>query len=451
MNLDNVVKKITEKLIKGEIPPWRAESEAKKEGIPIPENITAGTMARRGFVEEKSGHKLKHIVLPEKPYHIAYRCPNDGTSWTLAADDTYISCGLCGTALEVLEDENERYKPLVNNYIGGIEDYFSYAGEVTVGGDVEKTFQNIICWGPGVGHLGISVGCFKLNKYGPIEIKVSDWGCAVRNLGFVFDTEDEREKAKKLIKGKLPEIIKQITKTHLSSWGGEVYEVDFLYKQFHRDRILHCSFYTRFENHRGHGQTSLSVGMAKNIIDELFKSNNIQCRVSVVAMGRDGDLKPSPRNRRGRYVSAQQKIPIKDYEKNIGRPIDDFLSYIELDRQGVLEEIGWPMYTGMGGEIIPAFFRTMKNNPRPYVVSCMQKVYAYTLGNDLIFGVELPNVEIGITSSSEGIIPPMSREALKFTGIQSAKEYAAAVAAVTLAGEYNFATLHIMEKMYTGR
>ena len=42
-------------------------------------------------------------------------------------------------------------------------------------------------------------------------------------------------------------------------------------------------------------------------------------------------------------------------------------------------------------------------------------------------------------------------EALKFAGIHSAKEYAAAVAAITLAGEYNFSTLHIKEKMYTGR
>jgi len=117
----------------------------------------------------------------------------------------------------------------------------------------------------------------------------------------------------------------------------------------------------------------------------------------------------------------------------------------------VLEEIGWPAYTGMGGEIIPAFYRTMKNNPRPYLVSCYQKVYAYCRGTDLIFGVELPNVEVGITSSPEGIISPMAREALKIAGIHSAKEFAAAAAAITLGGEFNFATLHIQERMYTGK
>ena len=450
MNLDDIAKKIKDVLIKGELAPWKAEEAAEKEGVPVPDSIRAGAMARRAFVEEKSGSKFCHIELPQNPYHIGYRCPQDGTIWTLAADDTDVHCGMCGTPLEVLS-ENERYKPLVNNYIGGVEDYYSYAGEVTVNGDVNKTFQNILCWGPGVGHLGISAGCLRLNKFGPVEVKVSDWAMAARNLAFVFNGEDEREKAKMRIKENLPDIIAQITHTHLSEWRGEVYEVDFLNKQHHGDRILHCCFYTRFSEHRGHGQTSHAVGMAKNLIDDLFAKENINCRLSVVGMGRDGDLKPSPRNRRGRYVSAQQTIPIKDYEKLIGRPIEDFLCYIELDRQAVLEEIGWPAYTGMGGEIIPAFYRTMKNNPRPYLVSSFQKVYTRTRGNDLIFGVELPNVEVGITSSPEGIISPMAREALKIAGIHSAKEYAAAVAAVTLGGEFNFATRHIQEKMYTGR
>jgi len=450
MNSEETAKKITDMIHSGEIAPWKAEQAASEAGVSVPGNIAVAAKARRLFVEEKSGNKFCHIVLPEKPYHIAYRCPQDGTLWTLAADDTYLCCGMCGTPLDVVEEE-KRYSPLVNNYIGGVEDYYSYAGEVTVGGEVEKTFQNILCWGPGVGLLGISVGCFQLNKYGPIEIKVSDWAVAARNLAFVFDTEDEREKAKNLITEKLPEIIPQITEAQLAQWDGEVFNVDFLYKQHHADRILHCCFYTRFKNHRGHGQTSHSVGMAKNIIDDLFKQHAVKCRLSVISMGRDGDLKPSPRNRRGRYVSAQQRIPIKDYEKNIGRPVDDFLAYIEIDRQGVLEETGWPAYTGMGGEIIPAFYRTMKNNPRPYLVSCYQKLYAETRGGDVIFGVELPNVEVGITSSPEGIISPMAREALRFAGIHSAKDYAAAVAAITLGGEYNFSTLHIKEKLYTGR
>ena len=451
MRIEAIAANVKQSLLNGEILPWKAEDAAEEQGLPAPDNIIAGVMARRAFVEEKSGQQFHHIVLPDKPYLANYRCPQDGTLWSLAAEDSYAHCGLCGAALHMVGEEEGRYQPLVKNYIGGVEDYFSYAGEVTVSGDVEKTFQNILIWGTGQGHLGISVGCFQLNRFGPIEVKVSDWGGAARNLAFVFDTEDEREKARQLIKAQLPSIIPQITQAHLAAWQGEVYDVDFVYKQHHGDRILHCGFYTRFANHRGHGQTSHAVGMAKNLIDELFQANGLHCRVSVVGMGRDADLKPSPRNRRGRYVSARQRIPIKTYEQNIGRPIDDFLSYIELDRQGVLDEVGWPAYTGMGGEIIPAFYRTMKNNPRPYLVSSYQKVYAETRGDDLIFGVELPNVEVGITSGPEGIVPPAAREAMKFAGITNAREYAAAVAAMTLGGEYNFATLHIKEKMYTGR
>ncbi|MCP4369198.1 MAG: hypothetical protein GY797_13950 [Deltaproteobacteria bacterium] len=445
-----VVKNIKDMLLNGEFPPWKAEAVALNEGISSPENIAVGAMARRSFVEKKSGHTLHHIVLPEKPYHTAYRCPTDGSLWTLAAEDTDIHCGMCATPLEILPEE-ERYNPLVNNYIGGIEDYYSYAGEVTVSGDVNKCFQNILCWGPGIGHLGISAGCFKLNKYGPVEVKVSDWGRAARNLSFVFDTENERESAKNLIKKNLSQIIPKITRAQLSEWNGEIYDVDFLYKQHHGEYYLHCCFYSRFKNHRGHGQTSHAAGMAKLMIDDLLQENQTPCRLSVIGMGRDGDLKPSARNRRGRYVSARQTIPVKEYEKTLGRPIDDFLSWIELDSQGVTEEIGWPAYTGMGGEIIPAFYRTMKCNPRPFLVSCYQKVYAKIYGSDLIFGVELPNVEVGITSSPEGIISPMAREALKIAGITNAKEYAAALAAVTLGGEFNFATLHVQGRMYAGK
>ncbi len=450
MDRARIVETIAEKLISGELKPWSAEKVALEEGLPSPDNITAAVEARRRFVEAKSGHPFHHLVMPEKPYHVAYRCPQDHTLWTLAADDTNLDCSLCGSALEILP-EKERHKPLVNNYIGGVEDYCSYSGEVTVAGDVEKTFQILLCWGPGVGHLGIGVGCFKLNKYGPVEVKVSDWGFAARNLAFVFDTETDRARARDLIQQKLPEIIPQITEAQLAEWNGVIDNVDFLYKQHHGDRILHCCFYSRFDNHRGHGQTSHATGMAKNIIDDLLQQNGIPCRLSVVGMGRDGDLKPSPRNRRGRYVSAQQSIPVAEYEKILGRPIDDFFSYIELDYQGVTEETGWPAYTGMGGEIIPAFYRTMRCNPRPYLVPSYQKVYAKIRGDNLIFGVELPNVEVGITSSPEGIIPPVSREILKMCGITTAKEFAAAAAAVTLGGEFNFATLHVQERMYTGR
>jgi hypothetical protein len=127
MNLENTAKKMAEMMHKGEMVPWKAEQVAQEEGLSTPDNIAIAAMARRMFIEEKSGYKFCHIILPEKPYQIAYRCPKDRTLWTLAADDNDVNCGLCGTSLEISDDEN-RYSPFVNNYIGGVEDYYSYAG-----------------------------------------------------------------------------------------------------------------------------------------------------------------------------------------------------------------------------------------------------------------------------------------------------------------------------------
>ena len=95
-------------------------------------------------------------------------------------------------------------------------------------------------------------------------------------------------------------------------------------------------------------------------------------------------------------------------------------------------------------EIIPALYRGTKVNPRPYNVSCTENVYVEIKDEDVIFGLELPNLEVGIVSNREGPICPTAREVLKFIGIiGTSKEFAAAAASITLAGELNFALLHL--------
>ena len=61
---EDTVKKITEMLLNGEAAPWRAEDLALEQGLHPPENIVAGTFARRAFVETKSGYAFDHIVTP---------------------------------------------------------------------------------------------------------------------------------------------------------------------------------------------------------------------------------------------------------------------------------------------------------------------------------------------------------------------------------------------------
>jgi hypothetical protein len=56
-----------------------------------------------------------------------------------------------------------------------------------------------------------------------------------------------------------------------------------------------------------------------------------------------------------------------------------------------------------------------------------------------------------VASSREGPLCPTAREVLKFIGIENSKDFAAAAAAITLAGELNFTLLHIRGEMYASK
>ncbi|MDR4506303.1 MAG: hypothetical protein MRK01_16145 [Candidatus Scalindua sp.] len=443
---------IAEKIKTGEVQPWKAESVLVEEyGMKGPEQYRMAAMIRRRVIEELTGYTFNYLELPEQPYLMQWRCPKDRSVWHLEARDQDTLCTRCGTSLEPYGTSEMRYRPLANNYIGGSEEYYSYAGQIKVFGDVDKTFTNILAYGPGFGTLGISVGCFRVNKLGGAEIKVAKWAGASRNLGYVFTSEEDREKAVQAAKVYLPALRKEMEEKFLGEFSGEIYEVEFVRRQHHGQCYLFICFHTRFEHARGHGDTSAAVGFARGRLDKKFEEKGVTYLQSLIAMGFDGDLKPSPRNRRGRYVSAQVKLPISEYEKMSKTGIDSLLSYMEIERQGVTQEQGHFLYSGMGGEIIPAIYRGTKVNPRPYNVSCTENVYVEIKGENLIYGVELPNLEAGATSSREGLICPTAREVLKFMGICTSREFAAATAAITLAGEFNFTLLHLRGEMYVSK
>ena len=449
---ENLVEDISGKIKTGEIQPWKAESVLLEEyDASAPEHFRTAALSRRRCIEELTGHKFKYLELPDKPYLMQWRCPKDNSIWHLEARDNDTVCTHCGSALEPYGTEADRFRPLVNNYIGGKEEYYSYAGQVKVFGDVDRTFTNILAYGPGFGSIGISVGCFRINKLGGAEVRVGRWAGAARNLGYVFECEEEREKAVTVAKEFLPALRKKMEEKYLAEFNGEIYEVEFARRQHHGQFYIYICFYARFENARGHGDTSSAVGYARGRMDAEFEEKGVAYTQSLIAMGFDGDLKPSPRNRRGRYVSAQVKVPIPAYEKMSKTGIDKLMSYMEIDRQGVMQEQGGFVYSGMGGEIIPALYRGTKVNPRPYNVSCTENVYVEIKGEDVIFGVELPNLEVGATSNREGPICPTAREVLKFMGIGTSKEFAAAAAAITLAGEFNFTLLHLRGEMYADK
>lgn len=452
MDKEKLIDRIAGKVATGEIQPWKIETLLQEEyQIGSPEVYRLAALSRRRFIEELTGHKFNYLELSDKPYLMQWRCPKDASIWHLEARDTDAVCSYCGSELEPYGAEAKRFLPLAANYIGGLEDYYSYAGQIKVFGDVTKTFTNLLAYGTGFGALGVSVGCFRVNKFGGAEVKVSKWAGAARNLGYVFTNEEEREKAVIAAKGILPGLRSQMEEKFLAEFSGEIYEVEFVRRQHHGQYFLYICFYTRFEQARGHGDTSRAVGFARGRMDMAFNEKGVAFTQSLIAMGFDGDLKPAPRNRRGRYVSAQVRLPIAAYEKMSKTGIDSLISYMEIDRQGVLQEQGWFVYSGMGGEIIPALYRATKVNPRPYNVSCTENVYVEIKGEEVIFGVELPNIEVGVASSREGLICPAAREAINFIGIGTSKDFAAAAAAITLAGEFNFTLLHLRGEMYVSK
>jgi hypothetical protein len=175
--------------------------------------------------------------------------------------------------------------------------------------------------------------------------------------------------------------------------------------------------------------------------------NGLDSKLSIIAQGYDGDLKPSPRNKRGRYASAEVRVPVKEFKKELKVDPDKFISFVHLDALGA-RKLGCQFYSGMGGEIVPAVYKASRVNPQSPLVSSFENISVKTDRGDVVYAVELPNVEVGIASSAEGIISPSAREALRIMGVRNAREFAASLAAQVLAGEFNLALEISRENLY---
>ncbi|UCE41627.1 MAG: hypothetical protein JSV17_01150 [Candidatus Aminicenantes bacterium] len=440
---NRVVQECIQRLKEGQLAPWKVEDDLKSTyGMEIPENFRIATICRQLFIQAITGEHFHYIGIPEKPYKERYHCVKDDLILELDIRDENHTCNLCASRLKPLK----QYAPLVANYVGGQEDYFSYAGQVVVKGDVQKTFTNLLVYGTGLGPIGVTRGCFLINKLGGANVRVEDSARAVRCLGFVFSTEESRQKAQAVIEAFLPEATDKMQDKMLE-FGGRISSVDFDHAETQRGFILYVDFVAEFKHFRGHGDISSAVGFIKQEVEEKLLSQGVRYELSVIAQGHDGDLKPSHRNKRGRKALAQLRIPVADFEGFLKVDPEKFLSFVEVDDLGS-QRLGCPFYSGMGGEILPAIYKATKVNPRSPLVSCFQNIYAEKDKGDVIFRVELPNIEVGVVSSREGLMSPIGREAMRVMGIHTAKEFAASVAAQVLAGEFNLALEISREKLY---
>ncbi len=433
-----------EGLKNGKLAPWKVEDELEAVySIEPPSNFRIAALCRQRFIEETTGQDFKYIFVPDQPYKLQFLCEKDDVIWQFDTRDENHSCSLCSTELKPLG----QYAPLVVNYIGGSEDYFSYAGQILVKGDIEKKFTNLLVYGTGLGPIGVTRGTFLVNKFGGAEVEVADRGKAVRCLGFIFETEELRRKAKHVIEAFLPEAT-TVMQNKMSEFGGQISSVDFNQAETQRGYLLYVDFVADFLNFRGHGDISRAVGYIKKKVEEKLQTQEVGYKLSVIAQGHDGDLKPSSRNKRGRKASAQVRIPLSEFEAFLKVEPEKFLAFVEVDAVGA-RELGCPFYSGMGGEIIPAVYKATKVNPQSPLVSSFQNIYAGKEKGDVIYRIELPNIEVGVVSSREGLVSPLGREAMRIMGIQTAKEFAASVAAQVLAGEFNLALEISREKLYS--
>jgi len=434
------------KLKDGNLAPWKVEDELESSfGITPPHNFGAAAQCRRGFIEEVTGESFRYIQVPDKPYKARYRCPHDDLVWELDARDDNHTCSLCGGSLDPLD----QCAALVSNYVGGSEIYFSYAGRIQVKGDLEKIFTNLLVYGTGLGPIGVTRGCHLVNLLGGAEVQVDELARAVRCNGYMFKSNVMRTRAQSLIEENLPQI-KEDMETKLKEFSGRISSVDFASVERDGAYILYIDFVADFKQFRGHGDISKAVGFAKEQIESLLGGAGMEYDLSIIAQGHDGDLKPSPYNKRGRYAAAEIRIPINTFEDTLKVNPDKFLAFVKVDSCGA-ENLGCQFYSGMGGEIIPAVYKATQVNPQSPLVSSYQNNSAEVDKGDVVFRVELPNVEVGIASSREGLISPVGREALRIMGVHTAREFAASLVAQVLAGEFNLALEISREKLYSSK
>ena len=157
----------------GDLPPWKVEQEiAERYAVAPPANFRLASLSRRECIQMTTGERFAFISLPEKPYKVLSSCPACRVRWELDAADTNPICSTCGKELTRLP----QYGPLVSNYIGGREAYYSFAGSIEVKGDVQKTFTNLLVYGSGLGPIGVTRGCHYINRFGGAKVRGSEYG-----------------------------------------------------------------------------------------------------------------------------------------------------------------------------------------------------------------------------------------------------------------------------------
>jgi hypothetical protein len=279
-----------------------------------------------------------------------------------------------------------------------------------------------------------------------VHLRVGEQARAARCLCFEYDDEVQRDRACHNLLHKFQRIEEKM-QSLLTPDGGRLSLIE-PYRAQRRDSYrLYLMFIADFEQLRGHAAISKAVGSIKTMCTELLAGSGLPPRQCFIAQGFDGDLKPSVRNVRGRYAMAWIEASLDELQTVCSVDPTTLLDFSSIDEQGA-RLAGTMAHTGAGGEILAGLYRAVKINPHSQLVSSTQRIEARIDGDRFLYSVEMPNIEGGLFSTREGCISPVGREAIRFIGLESSREFAAWAAGVVLAAEFNLAVEIARQRLY---
>ena len=79
-----IVDEVANRIAAGDVQPWKAEAFLLKEyEIIPPEHYYLAVLIRRKLISDLTGYDFNYLEMPDKPYIMKWRCPNDGSIWLL--------------------------------------------------------------------------------------------------------------------------------------------------------------------------------------------------------------------------------------------------------------------------------------------------------------------------------------------------------------------------------
>ncbi|MEM0201550.1 MAG: hypothetical protein QXR73_00015 [Candidatus Micrarchaeaceae archaeon] len=261
-----------------------------------------------------------------------------------------------------------------------------------------------------------------------LEVFVSDTSFIARSPTFRFNTKEEASSAIDLINSIKDELI-SCGSENMKNFYGNLEEVHIASAEVDGYTELSVNFiYAMHGSLLGHEQATAITGLLAEKIAKRLIDSKINAQQMALAGGEDGDLRPSPKNVRGRRVSASILIPETVllefiHKRSKGDPISEegvaksFASRNKSKYWVWNDYSGSYTHTGMELEVLDAIFSVLKPPSPPFVSSNIdvkvEEVEDEKAAKGIHYTIEMKNFEYG----SEGIITGIRKDAEAIIGL----------------------------------